>query len=130
MSANAVKVFMCFCLFLGVQFIVIDAQGIRRIENSVLNDAVPNIARDEDGSTDIVFNNQTNLFILSSDFEKMVTNRTLAEAQVIENRDAENALKIVGDKKSDRSFEMAESHIFRPLFRYRVRKSSNVRAWF
>lgn len=106
----------------------VQAQDIRHKDNYVRNDFVPNIAADEKISTNIVLNNETSSFISSSDSEKTETKRALLEAEVIAIRNAKIALKIGGDVESDSSFEMAESHIFRPLFRYRVRKSSNVRS--
>lgn len=128
MSANTVKVFIGFWLFHCIwHSMTIDAQAILRKGNSVVDDVVPNIARD--ASTDIVFSDGTIMFILR-DYEEKMAKRALPDAEVIVNRNDGIALKIDGDEESDSSFEMAESHIFRPLFRYRVRKSSNARASF
>lgn len=103
------------------------AQAILRKPNAFVDDVVPNIARD--GSTDIVFSDGTILIILR-DYEEKMAKRALADAEVIVNRNDGIAWRIDGDEESDSSLEMAESHIFRPLFRYRVRKSSNARASF
>lgn len=130
MFANTVQVFIGFWLFHCIwHFMTIDAhaQAILRKPNAFVDDVVPNIARD--GSTDIVFSDGTILIILR-DYEEKMAKRALADAEVIVNRNDGIAWRIDGDEESDSSLEMAESHIFRPLFRYRVRKSSNARASF
>lgn len=132
MRDNGVKVFVCVCLFLcDVLLGSIDAGSIRQMQNSVLNDAVKNISSDSTHSPDIVVNHGTTLLMmLSTDAKEKGAKRALPVGRIIEECklekcNAKNALEIDGDEDGNSSFEMAESHIFRPLFRARIRKATN-----
>lgn len=135
MHCNCVQVPVCFLLFFGAQLILIDARprSIRQTQNPVLNESVQNISGNGSGSANIVLKDETILLLFGSDIEvkQKLTKRNLPEADVeigkckLEKCTEESVLEIGGDAADDSSFEMAESHIFRPLFRPRIRKSSN-----
>lgn len=130
MLGNDVKVSVCFWLCFGVHLVLVDARHIR--QTSI--DEVEYVSSGGNGAANIVSNDKPDSLVSISDPVKEDMKRDAhavenVERCILENCDNKNALKIGGDEEKDSSMEVAESHIFRPLFRNRVRKSWNSRGW-
>lgn len=90
--------------------------------NSALNTSAENTSGDEngEGSADIVLIDETILAISNTETEETVVKRDLPLAEtsgICKSEKCTNQNPLTFEANEDRSFEMAESHIFRPLFR-------------
>lgn len=134
MHGNCVKVVcVSFWLFFGTH-VLVDSRSIRQVPNSALNTSAEYIYGDEngEGSADIVLIDETILVISNTETEAKMVKRDLPLAETsgkCKSKKCNNQNSHTFGANEDDSFEMAESHIFRPLFRYRVRKSSNARSF-
>lgn len=126
MHSNGVKVFSCFLFFFVAH--LVDGSCIYQEQNSVPNDSFSEI----NTVTDDKINDAKFLLMFTINPALNMKKRAQSADEAVENLldkcNNNNGLEEGGNDGMDISFEMAESHIFRPLFRNRVRKSSNTRA--
>lgn len=125
MEGHRAKIFsVCFWLLFSVHVALVVARNIRQTQNS--DDGVQHSISNGIRTTETARGDHIDK-PFRGDLLMKAMKRSLHATDVLENRKLEGRNEKIGiDAENIGSFEVAESHIFRPLFRPRVRKSPSL----